>query len=148
MSAKIGDLFPDKEKEEFAKGLLVKGAVLRLFSSDIDKVKYKRLIIIGFAEKNCIGKVYINSNPQSNHSQIKLASSGRAYLERDSFADCSRIYEDDYQDMVRALKADLSCHIGNVSTDDMQQIESSLRAARTIAINQKRRFGLVEPEQL
>jgi hypothetical protein len=144
MTAKLGDLFPKEDRDEHAERLLAKGAVLRLYSTDINNRKIKRLIIIGFADQGELGKIYINSNPQSDHSQIQLGASSRDYLEHDSYVDCSRIYEDDRNVLLEMIKADLSCCIGQVSSADMERIESFLKAARTIPLKQKRRFGLIK----
>jgi hypothetical protein len=144
MTAKLGDVFPKENRDEHAERLLTKGAVLRLFSTDINNQKIKRLIIIGFADQGTLGKIYINSNPQSDLSQIQLEASSRDYLDRDSYVDCSRIYEDDRDALLEVIKADLSCHIGQVSPADMEMIDLSLRTARTIPLNQKRRFGLIK----
>lgn len=144
MTLKLGDSFSKEDRDKHAERLLAKGAVLRLFSADINNQKIKRLIIIGTAGQGILGKIYINSNPQSDHSQIHLEASSRDYLEHDSYVDCSRIYEDDNETLLEILKKDLSCYIGQVSTADMAMIEAKLRIARTIPPKQKRRFGLIE----
>jgi hypothetical protein len=143
MTPKLGDLFPQEKREEQAKRLFTKGAVLRLHSSDINNPKIKRLIIIGFDDEQTVGKVYINSAPQSSYSQLGFGAEERDYLDHDSYVDCSQIYEGSYSYLIECVQSDLSCHIGTLSDKDMADIERELRVARTIPTKQKRRFGLI-----
>ena len=115
MTPKLGDFFPEEKRDKHADGLLAKGAVLRVFATDINNQKIKRLIIIGVTNEGTIGKVFINSDPQSSHSQIPIKALNREYLDHDSFVDCSRLYEDERETLLEILKADFSCYIGQVS---------------------------------
>lgn len=143
MTPKLGDFFPEPEIDKHARSILTKGAVLRLQSADIWTPKIKRLIVIGCTDQgNNLGKIYINSEPQATHSQLLLESKNRPYLDRDSYADCSRIYEDEYNTVLDAVKHDLGCHIGNLSEEDMESIAKLLRACRTIPQKQKQKFGI------
>lgn len=141
---KLGDKFPESTREEYSKRALSKGAVLRFFSRDIQNPKIKRLIVIGIADGATIGKVYINTGPQSAHNQIKLDASGRDYLDHDSYADCSRIYENDYAGLLTLIRDNPSCYLGQVCAEDLHRIQAELISAKTIPLKQKRRFGLVK----
>jgi len=147
MTPTLGNFFPDEEIEKHAKAILTKGAVLRLFSCDIRVPKTKRLIIIGCAAPDGrLGKVYVNSAPQAVDDQLYLANTGREYLDRDSYVDCSRIYEDEYDVVLSAIKRDLGCHIGTVSMEDLQAITEQFQICRTIPKKQKIRFGILPSE--
>lgn len=145
MTPRIGDLFPKEHKDQQARTMLVKGAVLRGYVPDIRNPKVKRLIIVGAKTKDGkVGKIYINTNQQASHSQILLENNdGREYLAHDTYVDCSEVYEEDYEEMVAALSKDFDRYLGNVSDKDMDLIEATIRACKTISPNKKKRFGIM-----
>ena len=135
---------PPEFIDEQARSILKKGAVFSLHSTDIRNPKIKRLVIISECDANgIVGKVYINTNRQAPNSQLRLLNEGRAYLDHDSYVDCSRIYPDEFEGVLEKIKADLRCHIGNVSKDDMDLIIAELISARTISKKEKQKYGII-----
>lgn len=102
MSAVLGERFPPEYREDFFNRHFKTGAVFRLFSEDTDPPKIKRFVIIGINQKlNSAAILFINTesltNPYLCKLQYFIEKTERTYLDRDSFLDCTHLYERDVE---------------------------------------------------
>ncbi len=149
----LGSFFPDELNEILITNSLKVGSVLRLHVLDTTPPKIKRFIIIGISkDKISLATVYINSNLNINvfrntklqGLQLELNESGREYLDKDSFVDCSTIKEKSYTDLKNALQELPIKNIGTVSDTDLNQIVNKIRGAETISPVVKKRYKFDE----
>ena len=92
--------FPESFRKEFASRNLKIGSVIRVYVNDTNPPKEKRFILVGQSfDKIIFASIFINSevNPNVFHIQelkdlnLELSAKERAYLDHDSYADCSTI---------------------------------------------------------
>jgi hypothetical protein len=147
----LGDAFPEEFRKQFAETNLTIGSVIKTFVTDTTPPKIKRFVILGIsADKLAIGTLYINSEINPNlfptvelkNLHLKLVKENREYLDHDSFLDCSKVYEKEYEDLLAVLQQDASCLIGQLSTDDLKLVKKTVKEARTIPVRTKKKFGL------
>lgn len=147
----LGDAFPEEFRKKFAETNLQIGSVIKTFVTDTTPHKIKRFVILGVSgDKLAIGTLYINSeinpnlfpSPELKRLHLKLEKQNRDYLDHDSFLDCSKVYEKEYEDLMAVLQHDASCLIGQLSTDDLRLVKKTVREARTIPVRTKKKFGL------
>lgn len=103
MTPTLGDAFPEEARNSFACQKLQPRTVCRLFIKDTNPPKVKRIVIIGINKegKALIGYLFINSkinstvfhSPELKSLHLQLSSKNAAYLDHDSFLDCSQIHE-------------------------------------------------------
>ncbi|HOX82232.1 MAG TPA: hypothetical protein PLJ60_05435 [Chryseolinea sp.] len=132
MSPPLGDQFPEEFKKQFASQNLKVGSVLRALVTDTTPPKIKRFIVIGLsADKLALGTIYINTEINPNVFQsaelknlhIKLEAAGREYLDHDSFVDCSKIFEKEYDTILKMLAADAGMLMGELKPDDIKMLK-------------------------
>ncbi len=151
MPPPLGDHFPEEFRRQFADHHLQIGTVIRARVADTNPPKIKRFVIVGVsADKLALGTLYINSEINPNifpteelkRLHLRLEATGRTYLEHDSYLDCSRIYEKDHEAILEVLKTDTGSVLGQLAPDDLARLKQTVKAARTIAIRVKKKFGL------
>lgn len=147
----FSDAFPEDFRAEFARQKLKIGSVIRVFVQDTNPPKEKRLILIGQShDKLMFASIYINSeiNPNVFHNEelkrlnMELIAADREYLDHDSYADCSMIVKRNADWLLHLIKGDPSKIIGELSAEDLKEISSRIKSARTITAADKKTFGL------
>ena len=68
---------------------------------------------------------------------------GRTYLSHDSFADCSKVYEKEYDEILKVLEYDASSLLGELSEIDLQRVRQTIKIARTISVRVKKKYDLL-----
>jgi len=150
MTPRLGDQFPPKYREDFCKSHLIKGAVLKTYVEETVPPKIKLFVIWGMEESfNKIGVSFINSdiayirNKWLRDLQHPLLSRNNPFLTRDSFLDCSRIYEKNFKVVRDLFIEDIDIFLGNISHGDLLASEDIIRNAKTIELKLKRRYGFI-----
>lgn len=149
--ASLGDLLPKNLKDEVISGNLKVGSVFRIFDNSTNPPKIKRFIIVGKSnERIMFATVYINTEinphlfptPELRALHLSLQVNNRPYLEHDSFADCSQIFEKSVDEIKAAYEADMQSHLGDLSTEDLKEVKKIIKETRTISLRKKKEFGL------
>lgn len=142
--------FPLKWRKDFCARHLKRGAVLRFRTELTDPPKIKRVVVWGFDESlDKIGLSFINSDisnikkPYFVSLQHHLPAEGRDYLDRDSYLDCSKIYETSLEEIRNLLVDDPHVHLGDMSSNDISEGSRLIIRARTIEHKLKRRYGFI-----
>lgn len=147
----FGDFLPKETKEQLANDNFKVGSVLKYHIDFKPIPKEKRLIIVGFdAEKVLFATVFINTeiNPNVFPSKdlqdlhISLDAVGRDYLSYSSYVDCSNIYEQDVKTVKEQLAESPDMHLGCLSEDDLNIIQSKIKTAKTISLATKKKYNL------
>ncbi len=148
----LGNLFPDDLRKKLADENLKVGAVIRIPVTDTIPPKIKFLIIVGCEDsKVLLATVFINSEinlnilhtPELQNLQYKLSAAEFSFLHHDSYVDCSKIKERDYQAILNLIKNQPSVHVGQIDEQRLKAIRTLLRSAKTIPIRLKKKFGLL-----
>lgn len=146
----LGDFFPDDLKNQFAKRNIDLGSAILIKIPDF-LINYDKYIIVvakDNAEEN-IAYVVINSEANQNVAynaylkslHIKIDKVNNPFLIKDSFVDCSSLREFSIETVVEFLKNNPKRAVGNVSSDVLQSIHTTIISARTIEPYIKRKFG-------
>lgn len=152
MSASIGRDLPEKLRKDYFKRKFKKGAVLKQFTKLTTKPKLKRFVIWGTdKEGGLTGISFLNTDihPGSFYSQklrdaqLFLKSEGRKYLKRNSYLDCSSIYEMDFEELKEKMIENPAIFLGNMSNEDFSRARKKIIAAKTIEPRLKKRYGFV-----
>ena len=148
----LGDLFPEELKEQVTKNSFKIGTVIKRFETSTNPPKYKRSVVIGFDAENVVfAHIFINTqiNPKLFPTQdlkdlhIEFDTAGRDYLSHSSFVDCSQIHEDNIEAVKALIASDSSACLGEVSEQDLVHILTTIKLAKTISKNKKKKFGLL-----
>lgn len=136
---KLGDFFPDEEKQQYADRQLKPGQVVFIFSGFTNPPKEKYLVIGHLGEKPLLfvinSKVhpYIQSHPDLLQCQVLITASDHCFLEHDSYVDCSQVIDSVAEAEIRTqVLADLGRIRGELNANTKQQIIQVVRGARTI----------------
>lgn len=147
----LGDHFPQDLQDDYLKRSLKVGSVLKLFVNDTTPPKEKRFIVIGLSEdKLSLASLYINSevNTSINWSteqqalQLEFTVYGREYLNRTSYIDCSKFNYRNTKEIEQAIEARPDAIIGELSSQDLELIITTIRLATTINGKYKKRYGI------
>lgn len=147
----LSDSFPENFRKEFAERNLKIGSVIRVHVKDTNPPKEKRFILVGQSyDKLIFATIFINSeiNPNVFPTQelkdlnLALSAKDRAYLDHDSYADCSYISKRSVDWMLGVIGKDPTNVIGEVSETDLKEIRAKIKFARTITPSIKKTFGL------
>lgn len=147
----FADAFSDNQREEFAKRNLKIGAVIKVFVSETTPPKEKRLVLVGISyDQIYYASIFINSEVNPNifpteslkNLHIKLKSENRAYLDHDSFADCSQLVKRKADWLLEIISNDPSKIIGQLSEEDLKSLQLKIKTASTITPALKKMFGL------
>ena len=129
------------------------GTVLKLFVTDTNPPKTKRFIIVGFDDdKVRLAYVYINTGINRNFAwsieleclHLKLEARGRAYLDHDSWVDCSDIIIKETSEILDLVNKRTEAITGHLNNEDFRDIITLLRSSPKIKGKIKKRFGLYE----
>lgn len=153
MISLLGDSFPPEYREDFCKRRLKKGAVLRTTVDFTNPPKIKRFLIVGLNKENGnVGVIVFNSeiNLNIHHAealrnlQLEFTADGKEYLDRNSFLDCSKIYELMAGSLLKKMVDDIGSDLGEMAEDDLIIVFERLKNAKTIPAKIKRRYGIIE----
>jgi len=155
MSSGFGGLWRSLPKElrgDFGARCLKRGAVIRLYTQQTRPPKYKRLVIWGTSQaENHVAVSFINSSINPTHFptkelrnfHLRLCSSGRSYLDHDSYLDCTAIFEWDLKLLAREIDKDPDIYLGKLSEDDLTKATKLIKQAPTISQKVKMRYGFL-----
>lgn len=150
---KLGDFFPNDFQETRFNDKIALGSVIKYFVEDTNPPKYKRMIVIGNSDdKVTVATIYLNSELNLNifrsrrmqDLQIPLEKEGRAYLEHDSYVDCSVLRVKQVHKLKATFDDSKLESLGIVSDDDLELLKSILLRADTISLKDKKAFGLIK----
>lgn len=149
--ALLGDALPAEWRENLAKENIKSGAVIRIAVPDTTPPKIKFLLIVGLEDgKALLATVFINTEinpnvfntPELQKLQLELTKLKCPYLGHDSYADCSKIRERNYIDILELIKKTPSSHLGQLNEDDFQKVKSLIKTSKTISIRLKKKYNL------
>lgn len=147
----LSDFIPDGLKTGFAERNIQVGSVIKVYVTDTDPPKEKRLILVGASwDKLHFATVFINTaiNPNIFTTQelinlnYEIVAEGCDFLDYDCFVDCSKLKSRTAEWLQGILNNDPSRLLGTVSENDMKEIRDRIKSASTISKNEKRNFGL------
>jgi hypothetical protein len=132
------------QKSRDAQKAIVKGAVLRLYSTDlINEDKIKRFLILSVSMPHqSIAKLYFDSNCPPIPYQTPFEKDGRSYLDQKSYLDCSEIYEDNYSRILNQIIKKPSAVIGNMGSKDFFVVKTQIEIATTIPPAIKNKYNI------
>jgi len=145
---RLGDRFPEGGKAEHVTRQLVPGQVLYLFCQFTHPPKEKYLVLVSVEPGPLLFVVnsrvspFIADRPDLSKCQVMLAASDYAFLDHDSFIDCSRAISLPEDEITSQLIADLGRMRGTLSPTTRQQITRVVQAAQTISPAHKRAIEL------
>jgi hypothetical protein len=151
----IGDLLPQKEREELAILNLKIGAVLKFYCNKAKKEK----IFIFIAEKfdnQKIGLVHINSevNPNVNYNVLLRnehidfqVNENRYFLSHNSYINCSDLIIKDKKDIIELLTKSPKMHLGFLNKEDYILVHNKVANSAVIVRGTKKEFGISYEKQ-
>ena len=86
--------------------------------------------------------VNVISSQELKDLQFPFTAVNREYLDHDSFVDCSRLIERNFDELKTILKNNASSSIGQISENDLKNIKAKIKSARTISVRIKKKFNL------
>jgi hypothetical protein len=73
---------------------------------------------------------------------LSFSAEGREYLNHNSFVDCSEIYQKPVSEIWKVLEENPKASIGEVSGNDFKRIRETVKSAKTISAETKKKFGV------
>ncbi len=148
----LGDSFPEEDRRKFAEQNLKAGSVLRALVTETNPPKIKRFIVVSLsADKIMLATLFINSQINLNmftteelkRLQVRLEKTAeRSYIDFDSFADCSKIYEREVSAVIESIIKDTGMLLGQIGPADLDVLKQTVRSARTVSLSLKKKYGL------
>ncbi len=147
----FGEMFPADLRKKLAADNLKQGAIIRVPVNDTNPPKTKYLVIINAdAENVCFATIFLNSDINVNvlntvelqNLQVWIKSADCSFMERDSYADCSKLSERSFREVTSYIETYPQAHRGQLPDDYLSQIINKITAAPTITNAQKKKFGL------
>jgi len=144
---RLGDHFPEPEKQKYIERNLKPGQVLYLFCTFTSPPKEKYLVFVCadpvplFFIINSRIHPYVAGQPALNQCQVKLRSVDYRFLDHDSYVDCSNVvtaFNED--DLERQVIRDVGRIKGELTITSKEEIIQAVQNARTIS---KRHKGLI-----
>lgn len=127
------------------------GTVIRTHVLDTDPPKIKIFVIVGYYEDQVI-TVYFNSdvNQFVNFSQelqslhIPFKFTNQSYLTKDCYCDCSILILKNKDNIHTLVKENPEIHTGNLSSDELDSVITTLKNSPKIKGTLKKRYGFYE----
>lgn len=147
----LADAFGDEERARFAAENLKIGVVILTYVLDTNPPKEKRLIVVGESYDHVsVATIYINSELNINVFPTRelqdlnpeFTAEGRDYLNHNSHVDCSNLHILKKDFLLNILQTEPKRMLGDVSDDDLKQIRSLIKSAKTIKPSLKKTYGL------
>ncbi len=142
---RLGDSFSSRDRRSYAKRCLKPGTVFRIFTPFTKPPKIKYVILAAMADSPLL--ILINTDmprfalkrPKIEQAQVKLDATVHSFLEHDSFADCSRIFDKmSEDDFVKQIVDDTDCVRGELPQVTRRQIVEAVSRATTVSKSQKK----------
>lgn len=152
MTPTLGDFFPSELKEAYTDHNITPGSVFRLFSNDTNPPKIKRFVVLGIDSTSiCVGILYINSEINVNifpteylkSLHLPIQAKECAFLDHDSFLDCSHIYEIPFEKLKQEFLKSSDIFFGNLGDDDLAKAMQIVASAKTISPKNKKKYNIL-----
>lgn len=147
----LGDLFPDDFKNDFAKRNIDVGKALLIKIEDF-VINYPKYIILvaNNNDETVMAFVVINSEVNENifptpylkSLHVSIDKAKHPFLDYDSYVNCSEVKEFNRDDIFEFLKQNPERAVGNVDSETLNLIKTTLSNATTIPPFIKRKFSL------
>ena len=142
---RLGDSFPNGEKQEYINRHLKPGQVLFLFSRFTNPNKDKYLVIACLGSRQLLFVInsgihpYIAARPHLSRCQILLRAADYWFLDHDTYVNSSKVIDFFDQDEIRdQLLADTSRVKGELQNVTKDAIISAVSGAKTISPHHKK----------
>ena len=141
---RLGDRFPDHERNRFVRRHQVPGKILYLFCHFTNPPKDKYLVLASVDPRplvlvtNSAIHPFIRRNPHLLQCQVRLKAAEYAFLSHDSFVDCSRVYWFDSKEISAQLLVDANRVKGELSAASRAKITHAVQSASTLSPLHKR----------
>lgn len=143
--ARLGDHFPDDEKDAYLKSHLVPGQVLYLFCPFTRPPKDKYVVLLTMSPQPLLFVVnsripaFAAKRPHLAGCQVLIDAMDHSFLDHDSFINCAEVIDAlDREAVLSQLRADTSRLRGCVSPPVMAEIVDAVNGARTITSMHKK----------
>ncbi len=142
---RLGDAFPDDDKQDFITRQLVPGQVLYLFC-DFTRPPKEKYALVAAVEPtpllfliNSTIAAFIRSSAESVACQVALSAVDYDFLSHDSFIDCSQVFDCMTRiEIMGQLGNDVSRVKGTLTQSASKAVLSAVAMARTISGAHKR----------
>jgi len=142
----LGEQFPDDLKKEFAGRSVKIGSVIKLHVYDTTPPKEKRVVLMGRSfDKFSFASIYINTDPPPKYLLKQhefFDSTGRDYLDHDSYIDCSDLHIIDARALILHVEQNPGTVLGELEDQDYKTLREKIKTAKTISNDDKKKFGL------
>ncbi len=127
------------------------GDVFKVFDNRTTPPKVKYHIVVGISEERILlGTVRINSNININVYQdqasqyrcIKMKAEKYDFLDHDSTIDCNHLLTHNLQDVKTYINSHPEVILGDITTEDLEDIKLRMLDAPTITEEDKEIFGI------
>jgi hypothetical protein len=142
---RLGDFFPEDDKQEYVDRQLKPGQILYLFCEFTNPPKDKYFVLVGFATLpmlfviNSTINPFVASQPHLRSCQVKLSAADYAFLRHDSYINCAEVIGSLSQAQIRQqILADTARMKGELNVSTKQAILQVVQGASTITPHQKR----------
>lgn len=145
-----GELVPDDQSRTNAQKLLVPGCVIKAFVKDTTPPKVKYYIVLGNINSGLLlASFYINShmngtimrNPILSDLQHLIRKENHDFLTYDSYVDCSKLNQHDYNEVLRLVSLNPGIVVGHIIRDDFEIIVQMLKRSPNISNIHIRELG-------
>jgi len=128
VTQRFGDSFPEEIQQQFITSQMVPGTVFRLHCDFTTPPKLKRVVLVACEPDHLF--LIINTNiprivqRDSNRAQcqLPLLAANCAYLDHDSWLDCSDVVQIGEGEVSQQLVGNLGGILGGIDAQTMQQI--------------------------
>jgi len=122
---------------------LVQGDVIRSMTGTIVSCDHQKMLVFVNELSGKVGLVTINSKPYPRkglETQLKISASDFAFLEHDSYVDCSSLFVKTIDDFRSLMEKGLVFRIGNIDTGTMDKIVLAASDSKLLRDYQKKFF--------
>lgn len=122
---------------------LVQGDVVRSMTGTIVNCDHQKMLVFVNELSGKVGLVTINSKPYPKkglETQLKINASDFAFLDHDSFVDCSSLFVKSIEEFKTLLKNGQVFRIGNLDTGTMDKIVLAASDSKLLKSFQKKFF--------
>jgi hypothetical protein len=147
----IGEQFPEHARKAFAQENIRAGVVVRRTVTETNKPKIKRCVVLGISDDlTSVGVLFINSEINFNiiatkelqELQFEVTTTGREYLDHDSFVDCSQLFEQSYMNLLKEAQSEPGIILGRVSRAELDTIINLAKRSRKISPKLKKKYHI------
>lgn len=126
------------------------GRVIKIYDTDLFNQKVKWFIVVG-DKGGQLACIYINTEtrpidltPELQGSQLPLLTAQCAFLDHDSFADCSYLMEKDKGQINEILQKEGTRYLGDMPQNILLEIIRLVRVSDSVETIYKKKYGLME----